>query len=57
MAVPFDPQRLEVTGTAVPVVEGVLQSPVTAGCRPIQPFRDWITGLCFREAFRRLRAV
>ena len=26
MAVPFDPQRLEVTGTAVPVVEGVLQS-------------------------------
>ena len=28
MAVPFDPQRLEVMGTAVPVVEGVLQSPV-----------------------------
>jgi Tol biopolymer transport system component len=27
MAVPFDPQRLAVTGTAVPVVEGVLQSP------------------------------
>ncbi len=27
MAVPFDPQRLEVTGAAVPVVEGVLQSP------------------------------
>ena len=26
MAVPFDPQRLEVTGAAVPVVEGVLQS-------------------------------
>jgi len=26
MAVPFDPQRLVVTGTAVPVVEGVLQS-------------------------------
>ncbi len=26
MAVPFDPQRLEVTGPAVPVVEGVLQS-------------------------------
>jgi eukaryotic-like serine/threonine-protein kinase len=26
MAVPFDPQRLAVTGTAVPVVEGVLQS-------------------------------
>jgi serine/threonine protein kinase/Tol biopolymer transport system component len=26
MAVRFDPQRLEVTGTAVPVVEGVLQS-------------------------------
>lgn len=25
MAVPFDPQRLEVTGTAVPMVEGVLQ--------------------------------
>jgi Tol biopolymer transport system component len=27
MAVPFDPQRLAVTGTAVPVLEGVLQSP------------------------------
>jgi eukaryotic-like serine/threonine-protein kinase len=27
MAVPFDPQRLVVTGTAVPVVKGVLQSP------------------------------
>jgi serine/threonine protein kinase/Tol biopolymer transport system component len=26
MAVPFDPQRLQLTGTAVPVVEGVLQS-------------------------------
>ncbi len=26
-AVPFDPQRLELTGTAVPVLEGVLQSP------------------------------
>ena len=26
MAVPFDPQRLQVTGPAVPVVEGVLQS-------------------------------
>jgi serine/threonine-protein kinase len=29
MAVPFDPQRLEVTGTAVPVVEGVMQSPAS----------------------------
>jgi predicted Ser/Thr protein kinase len=28
MAVPFDPQRLTVTGAAVPVVEGVLQSPI-----------------------------
>jgi Tol biopolymer transport system component len=27
MAVPFDPQRLAVIGTAVPVLEGVLQSP------------------------------
>jgi serine/threonine-protein kinase len=27
MAVPFDPQRLTVTGAAVPAVEGVLQSP------------------------------
>jgi eukaryotic-like serine/threonine-protein kinase len=26
MAVPFDPQRLAVTGTAIPVLEGVLQS-------------------------------
>jgi serine/threonine-protein kinase len=29
MAVPFDPQRLVVTGTAAPMVEGILQSPVT----------------------------
>ena len=29
MAVPFDPLRLEVTGTAVPVVEGVMQSPAS----------------------------
>ena len=29
MAVPFDPQRLEMTGSAVPVVEGVLQSPTS----------------------------
>jgi Tol biopolymer transport system component len=27
MAVPFDPRRLAITGVAVPVVEGVLQSP------------------------------
>ncbi len=29
VAVPFDPQRLEVTGSAVPVVESVLQSPAS----------------------------
>ena len=29
MAVPFDARRLEVRGTAVPAIEGVLQSPVT----------------------------
>jgi Tol biopolymer transport system component len=33
MAVPFDPQRLTTTGTAVPVVEGVLQSPVSGGAQ------------------------
>ena len=33
MAVPFDPQRLAVTGAAVPVVEGVLQSPVTGAAQ------------------------
>ena len=33
MAVSFDPQRLEVTGTAVPVVDGVLQSPVTGAAQ------------------------
>jgi serine/threonine protein kinase/Tol biopolymer transport system component len=33
MAVPFDPQRLEVTGTAVPVVEGVLQSPANGAAQ------------------------
>jgi eukaryotic-like serine/threonine-protein kinase len=29
MAVPFDPRRLELTGAAVPVVEGVLQSAIS----------------------------
>ena len=33
MAVPFDPQRLAVTGAAVPVVEGVLQSPVSGAAQ------------------------
>jgi eukaryotic-like serine/threonine-protein kinase len=33
MAVPFDPQRLAVTGTAVPVVEGVLQSTVSGAAQ------------------------
>ena len=31
MAVPFDPQRLTVTGATVPVVEGVLQTSTTGG--------------------------
>ncbi len=33
MAVPFDPQRLAVTGTAVPVVESVLQSPISGAAQ------------------------
>jgi Tol biopolymer transport system component len=33
MAVPFDPQRLTVTGAAVPVVEGVLQSTLTGAAQ------------------------
>jgi Tol biopolymer transport system component/predicted Ser/Thr protein kinase len=33
MAVPFDPHRLDVMGTAVPVVEGVLQSPVNGNAQ------------------------
>ncbi len=33
VAVPFDPQRLELTGAAVPVVEGVMQSPVTGAAQ------------------------
>jgi serine/threonine-protein kinase len=33
MAVPFDPRRLGVTGAAVPVVDGVLQSPVTGAAQ------------------------
>jgi Tol biopolymer transport system component/predicted Ser/Thr protein kinase len=33
MAVPFDPQRLAATGAAVPVVEGVLQSPSTGAAQ------------------------
>jgi eukaryotic-like serine/threonine-protein kinase len=33
MAVPFDPGRLAVTGTAVPVVEDVMQSPVSGAAQ------------------------
>jgi eukaryotic-like serine/threonine-protein kinase len=33
MAAPFDPQRLAVTGTAVPVIEGVLQSHTNGGAQ------------------------
>jgi Tol biopolymer transport system component len=33
MAMPFDPQRLAITGTPVPVVEGVLQSPITGAAQ------------------------
>ena len=33
LAVPFDPRRLTITGTAVPVVEGVLQSPVNGAAQ------------------------
>jgi eukaryotic-like serine/threonine-protein kinase len=33
MAAPFDPQRLVVTGSTVPVVEGVLQSSVTGAAQ------------------------
>jgi eukaryotic-like serine/threonine-protein kinase len=33
MAVPFDPRRLAVTGTAVPVVDAVLQSAVTGAAQ------------------------
>jgi eukaryotic-like serine/threonine-protein kinase len=33
MAVPFDPQRLTATGVAVPVVDGVPQSPVTGAAQ------------------------
>jgi serine/threonine-protein kinase len=33
MAVLFNPQRLAVTGAAVPVVEGVLQSPITGAAQ------------------------
>jgi eukaryotic-like serine/threonine-protein kinase len=33
MAVPFDPQRLTVTGAVIPAVEGVLQSPVSGAAQ------------------------
>ena len=33
LAVPFDPQRLTTTGTPVPVVEGVLQTPVSGAAQ------------------------
>jgi serine/threonine protein kinase len=33
MAVPFDPGRLQITGAAVPVVEGVLQSTITGAAQ------------------------
>jgi eukaryotic-like serine/threonine-protein kinase len=33
MAVPFDPQHLTVTGTAVPVLDGVMQSPASGAAQ------------------------
>jgi serine/threonine-protein kinase len=33
MAMPFDPQRLTATGTAAPVIDGVLQSPATGAAQ------------------------
>jgi serine/threonine-protein kinase len=33
MAVPFDPQQLTVTGAAVPVIEGILQSPTNGAAQ------------------------
>jgi serine/threonine protein kinase/Tol biopolymer transport system component len=33
MAVPFDPERLAVTGSAIPAVEGVLQSPFSGAAQ------------------------
>ena len=40
IAVPFDPQRLEAKGTAVPVVEGVMQSPTREPPNTAFPPRD-----------------
>ena len=54
MAVPFDPQRLTATGAAVPVVEGVLQSPSSEPPSTASPLRGhWSM---FRGAFSRPRA-
>ena len=33
MAVPFDPKRLELTGAAVPVAEGIFQSPINGNAQ------------------------
>ena len=54
MAVPFDPQRLTVTGAAVPVLEGVLQS--TSAEPPSTAFPPRDRWSMFRGAFRRPNA-
>ena len=46
MAVPFDPQRLEIKGTPVPVVEGVAYS-ADFRKQPVQRFRNRLVGLRF----------
>ena len=48
MASLFDARRLEVTGVAVPVVESVLQSPIS-GSAQYSFFQHGITGLCSRR--------
>jgi len=54
MAVPFDPQRLEVMGAAVPVVEGVLLSRNTGAANTAFLAMDrWFM---LPEVFRRIDA-
>ena len=51
LAVPFDVAKLAVTGAAVPLVEDVAQSNVTAALRDLAPGS---TGVCAERRYRRI---
>ena len=48
MAAPFDAERLELIGPAIPVIEGVMMThPRSACARPFRGFQERFACICF----------